>query len=787
MRITPDFLYKMYLSTDLNKSIKEFISQTQLYKDIYTPQFYRIGKIEDEAEMFKLLKEKPYIQVFDTIFNQLKDLVKGLHPKKIFDERDLDAAIQAHLNGTDPSQYGVWVYYPWLEKVVHMLDEKEFIHVRTNRNKHKITQEEQERLMQKKIGVIGLSVGQSVSLTLAIERGCGELRIADFDVLDLTNLNRIRSGVHNVDLKKTVIVAREIAEIDPFLKVTCFHHGLTEDNIDTFLTENGKLDLLIDECDGIDIKILCRIKAKSYQIPVLMEASDRGTIDIERFDLEPERPILHGNIEHLDISKVKYLKTNEEKVPYILPIAGVETLSMRMKASMLEIQQTITSWPQLASAVTYGGGITADLSRRILLDELHISGRFFVDMEELIADPNDGTDKIMPPVIEKGIGFDEIASLTTKAIYSKINSPTALLPEQLQSLLSTAQRAASAGNNQPWKWYFQQEALFLFHDTERSFSFANQENSVAYLAFGVALESMRLKAQTLGLLLHEQTFPDQDIPALIAVLQFSKASDLEVNDPLAGYTEIRHTSRNIPKAKKAIPEIELEKIAQATTVIKGAKFYYLQEEQHISRIAQIMGEADKLRLYTPTGHHELFNMELRWTKEQSVKTGDGLDLESFELTPGEAVGMRIAKDPQVLNLIKKWKKGTGLERLSYKSGLAAAAIGLITMPQYKSQDFIDGGKAAERMWLTANLNHISLHPMTASILHFNVLKYGTGLDNDPYLKARFEQLNTLFYECFSDVDGDEIPVFLCRLFYAEMDAYPSERLPIDQIFKSNNN
>ena len=777
----------MYLNTDFNKSIKEFVSQTQLYKEIYTPLFYRTDKTEDEAELSKLLQEKPYIQVFDTIFNQLKDLVKGLHPKKIFEEHDIDAAIQAHLNGENPYQYGVWVYYPWLEKVVHMLDEEEFIQVRTNRNKHKITQEEQERLMQKKIGVIGLSVGQSVSLTLAIERGCGELRIADFDVLDLTNLNRIRSGVHNVDLKKTVIVAREIAEIDPFLKVTCFHYGLTEENIDAFLTENGKLDLLIDECDGIDIKILCRIKAKSYQIPVLMEASDRGTIDIERFDLESERPILHGNIEHLDISNVKYLKTNEEKVPYILPIAGVETLSTRMKASMLEIQQTITSWPQLASAVTYGGGITADLSRRILLDELHISGRFFVDMEELIADPTDDTNKIMPPVIEKGIGFDKIPSLTTKASYTKISSATKLTSAQLQELMNTAQRSASAGNNQPWKWYFQQGTLFLFHDTERSFSFANQDDSVAYLAFGVALESIRLKAQTLGLLLHEQTFPDQDIPTLIAVLQFSKASGSAVNDPLAGYTEIRHTSRNIPKAKKAIPEIELEKIAQATMVIEGAKFYCLQEEQHISTIAQIMGESDKLRLYTPTGHHELFNMELRWTKEQSIKTGDGLDLESFELTPGEAVGMRIAKDPQVLNLIKKWKKGTGLERLSYKSGLAAAAIGLITMPQYKSQDFIDGGKAAERMWLTANLNHISLHPMTASILHFNVLKYGKGLDNDPYLKARFEQLNTLFYECFSNVGANEVPVFLCRLFYADQEAYPSERLPIDQIFKSNNN
>ncbi len=776
----------MYLSNNFNKSITEFISETQLYKDNYTPVFYRIEQGEDEAKLLELLQEKPYIQVFDTIHNQLKDLVKGLHPKKVFEADELEIAIDHHLAGIDPNKYGVWVYYPWLQKVVHLLDEEEFVFVRTNRNKHKITQEEQDLLFQKKIGVIGLSVGQSVSLALAIERGCGELRIADFDVLDLTNLNRIRSGVHNVDLKKTVIVAREISEIDPFLKITCFHDGITESNIDAFLTENGKLDLLIDECDGIDIKILCRVKAKSYQIPVLMEASDRGTIDIERFDLEPARPILHGNIEHLDISKVKHLKTNEEKVPYILPIAGVETLSTRMKASMLEIQQTITSWPQLASAVTYGGGITADLSRRILLDELHVSGRFFIDMEELISDPDQDTNAIEAPVIEEGINYDAIARIAGKLNFPKIANQAILSAEQINELVSTAQRAASAGNNQPWKWFFDQNSLFLFHDTARSFSFANQENSVALLAFGTALESIRLKAQTLDLAVHEQTFPSSEIPELIAIIQFSEATG-EEKDPLAPYTAIRHTSRNIPKVKKEIPKSDLELMRQETAVVKGAKFYYLQDEQHIAKIAQIMGEADKLRLYTPTGHHELFNMELRWTTAQSIATGDGLDLASFELSPGEAVGMRIAKDPQVLDLIKKWKKGTGLERLSYKAGLSASAIGLITMPAYNAENFIEGGKAAERMWLAANLNNISLHPMTASILHFNVLRYGTGLSADPYLKQKFTELNAIFYECFSDVDINEVPVFLCRLFYAEQQANPSERLPIDQIFKSNNN
>ncbi|WP_316820615.1 Rv1355c family protein [Pedobacter gandavensis] len=775
----------MQLDKELRQLKKELASQTKKYSEIYTPTFFRILNPEDQSSLLNLLKEKPHIQVFDSINNQLTDLVKGLNPTLVLTKSEIDELIVKRLNGIESDAYGVWVYYPWLEKLVHILDKEEFILVRTNRNKHKITQQEQDQLMEKKIGVIGLSVGQSVSLTLAIERGCGELRIADFDHLDLTNLNRIRSGVQNVDLRKTVIVAREIAEIDPFLKVTCFHEGITEENIESFLTENGKLDLLIDECDGIDIKILCRVKAKAHQIPVLMEASDRGTIDIERFDLEPNRPILHGYIEHLDISKVKHLKTNEEKIPYILPIAGVETLSTRMKASMIEIQQTITSWPQLASAVTYGGGITADLSRRILLQELSVSGRFFVDIEEIIADPVDHSANAEIPQPEKGITFPEMDTLTAQLKLTKPENSIQLNDEQLESLMLTAQRGSSAGNNQPWKWLYKDGALLLFHDKERSFSFANHKNIVAYVGFGLTLESIRLKADSLNLQVHEQLFPDSQVPELIAVLQFSQVSNGHQKDGLADFTGLRNTNRNQPKEIRSIPAEALAEIKAETEQIDGAKIYFIEDKNDILQVANIMGEADKLRLYTPTGHHELFNLELRFTKEDSERTGDGLDLESFGLTAGEAIGMRIAKDPKVLDLLKSWKMGTGLERLSKKSGLASSAIALVTMPGYTSDDFIRGGKAVERMWLTANRAGVSVHPMTASILHFNILKYGDGLNQDLYLKDKFSELNEIFYNSFSAVNQQEVSVFLCRLFYAEEAATPSKRLPIDKIFMSN--
>lgn len=359
--------------------------QTKVSEKTVHPLFFRLSNASDKKRLEVLFDEVPNIDVFDEILGQVEEFVKTQNPKTVFNKTLLTETAKKHIGNTPHEEYGVWVYYPWLKRLVHILDEKEFVTVRTNRNQYKITPQEADLLSKKTIGIIGLSVGQSIALTIAMERTCGELRIADYDILELSNLNRIRTGIFNLGIAKTVAVAREIVEIDPFFKVTCFHDGITEDNIDDFITKGGKLDVLVDECDGLSIKILCRQKAKEYGIPVVMDTSDRGMIDVERFDLEPTRPIFHGLLDHLDIRKVKEAKTNEEKIPYVLSIVGTE-ISPRLKKSLVEIGKTITTWPQLASSVVLGGGLGTDVCRRILLDQYHDSGRYFVDVEELIGD-----------------------------------------------------------------------------------------------------------------------------------------------------------------------------------------------------------------------------------------------------------------------------------------------------------------------------------------------------------------------------------------------------------------
>jgi hypothetical protein len=59
-------------------------------------------------------------------------------------------------------------------------------------------------------------------------------------------------------------------------------------------------------------------------------------------------------------------------------------MSEGLKKSMKEIGSTITTWPQLGADVMLGGAITAMMTRKILLDKTKVSGRFFMDLDQII-------------------------------------------------------------------------------------------------------------------------------------------------------------------------------------------------------------------------------------------------------------------------------------------------------------------------------------------------------------------------------------------------------------------
>jgi molybdopterin/thiamine biosynthesis adenylyltransferase len=342
----------------------------------WKPTILAYSEFENWPDHVKVIYDQ--CEIHDQYEHQVKEFLEIQSLGTNTSEQELNESIETMMN----TSHGNVVIFPWLKKAVRILDEEGFVTVRTNRSRNKITAQEHQVLSAKKIGVIGMSVGRAVATTMALERIFGEMRMADFDTLDLSNLNRLKAPIYDLGLPKVCSVAREILSIDPYLKLTLYDQGATNENLEQFLTVGGRLDLLVDECDSLEIKIRVRQWAKKMQIPVVMETSDRGMLDVERFDLEPNRSIFHGLLDEFDIEEA--LKDPNLKWEMLLKLVQFENLSDRAKASMAEIGKTLKTWPQLASAVMLGGGTVTDVSRRILLNEEVVSGRYYFDIDKVI-------------------------------------------------------------------------------------------------------------------------------------------------------------------------------------------------------------------------------------------------------------------------------------------------------------------------------------------------------------------------------------------------------------------
>ena len=262
---------------------------------------------------------------------------------------------------------------------------------------------------------------------------CGELRLADFDELELSNLNRVPATVFDLGVNKADRRRPPDRRDRPLSRrSTSATAGSTSDTVGEFL---DGLDVVVEECDSLDVKALVREAARARGIPVLMATSDRGLLDVERFDLEPERPIFHGLLGDLDAAPLAGLD-NRDKIPHVLRISTRASCRHAAAASLVEVGQTLATWPQLAADVRLGAAAVAEAVRRIGLGEPLSSGRVRVDLGAALDDLTD------PP----------LSRHRATALRRRRSTETHTEPrDPIDAIVVAASRAPSGGNVQPWR------------------------------------------------------------------------------------------------------------------------------------------------------------------------------------------------------------------------------------------------------------------------------------------------------------------------------------------------
>lgn len=319
-----------------------------------------------ESEVEALISEHSISEIVDLYDGQLQEL-----------ERIHYTAVVGHS----------WVFYPWAKKLLHTVDAEALFALRTNRNKNLITIDEQKVLHEKSIGIAGMSVGAGIAIGLTYSGIGANIKIADFDTLDTSNLNRLRESLLNVGRSKVELAAERIYEVDPFANIEAYDKGLDEDNIDLFLG-NPKLDVVFDEIDDFKMKVLLRKRARELKVAVVMLTSlgDNILIDIERYDTDSDLGIFNDLLGDLtDEILAKDSFTIDDIRKYSVELVGVQYIPQRAIDSVREIGRSLVGRPQLYGTIAIDGGLGSYITREIVLGDQLTSGRYYISFSDFFA------------------------------------------------------------------------------------------------------------------------------------------------------------------------------------------------------------------------------------------------------------------------------------------------------------------------------------------------------------------------------------------------------------------
>jgi hypothetical protein len=374
----------------INETLTTLIAAGNEMTGVWQPMLFRLNNESDKAAVEKLYAEGKIVRAIESTGTQVEEIENIKDPSKITHASAMGQTKTAHISAEE----GVWVFYPWHATLIHIVDEADYATLRAARNEPLITKDEHAKILPLSIAFAGLNVGNPCAVCAALE-GAGQnglIKLADFDSLSVTNLNRFRAGLSDLETNKAFITARQIFEINPFANIEMYPKGIAPESVDAFLA-GPKVDILVEEIDNLKLKIALREKARDLRIPVIMVTGDGENVilDIERYDLDPTTPMLNGYLSEETKNAIAAVVpgqgTFEERVMLARDFMGEKgELNDRLYGSFSAVGKTLAGIPQLAESSFCRGAVIAHAIRMIATkSESVASGRYRYVLSDVVT------------------------------------------------------------------------------------------------------------------------------------------------------------------------------------------------------------------------------------------------------------------------------------------------------------------------------------------------------------------------------------------------------------------
>lgn len=176
----------------------------------------------------------------------------------------------------------------------------------------------QQRLLKSSVLIVGLGgLGCPVAIYLA-SSGVGKLVLADFDEVELSNLQRqIAHGSGDIGRPKVESARDAIAALNPDTEVSCITEKLDADGLEAAIEQ---VDLVVDACDNFSTRFAINRACVKHKKPLVSGAAIRSEGQVIVFDSREQNSPCYRCL-YSDAVSDENLSCSESGV--IAPLVGV--------------------------------------------------------------------------------------------------------------------------------------------------------------------------------------------------------------------------------------------------------------------------------------------------------------------------------------------------------------------------------------------------------------------------------------------------------------------------------
>ncbi len=568
-----------------------------------------------------------------------------------------------------------------------------------SRNIGWVTETEQEILRSKRIAIAGLG-GVGGSHLLALTRmGIGHFNISDFDTFELANFNRQAGAtLSHIGRTKVEVLAEMALDINPELGVRQFPDGIDTDNLDDFL---DGVDLYVDGLDffAIEARRALFAACAAKGIPAVTAAPLGMGVALLNF--------LPGKMTFEEYFRLEGESEDEQLLRFLLGLSPA-MLQMPYLVDDTRVDLDAHKGPSTPMACELCAGMAATHALKILLGRgktpaaprgIHFDG--YRNRLATTWRPWGNNNPI------QRLGLKVARSRLSAKLTGTVTDP--IQPETpIERILDLARWAPSGDNTQPWRFEVIEKNHFLIHahDT-RDWCVYDLDGRASQTAVGALLETIAIAATTEGMSVEftrREDAPDTN-PVIDAVLSERPG---QKPHPLAPFIRARVTQR---RAFSTRPLTTTQKEILEESVGPDYRIVWIEGWGQKWQMAKLLFHNAKIRLTIPEAyevHKRIIQWDTQFSEDRIPDQAVGLDPVALKL-------MRWAMQSwERVKLLNRYFAGTMMPRIQLDliPGLRCAAHFAIVAnkPLETIDNYLDGGRALQRFWLTATRLGLQFQP-----------------------------------------------------------------------------